>query len=213
MSIVLLRTVFFYVMTILAMRLMGKRQIGELEPSELVITIIISELATIPMQDREYPVVNIVVAIIILVALEIFSSILSIKSRSAERVLSGQYNVIVENGVINQTEMKKAQVTVSELYEEIRQNGAMDISEVKFCILETSGQMSVILKNNTEQNSIPYPLIVDGKLLYQNLSKANITEKQLLSEAKRHKANCFDDVFLCIRNSGNTEWILKDGKS
>ena len=211
MSIVLLRTFFFYILTILAIRLMGKRQIGELEPSELVITIIISELATIPMQDREYPIVNIVVAIIVLISLEIFSAVISLKSRSVERVLAGQYNIIVENGVINQSEMKKTQLTISELYEEIRQNGAMDINDVKFCILETSGKMSVILKNGTEQNSVPYPLIVDGKLLTDNLLKAQISEKQLLCEAKKHKAKSFDDVFLCIRNSGNTEWILKDG--
>lgn len=188
---------------------MGKRQIGELEPAELVITIIISELATIPMQDREYPIVNIAVAVIILISLEIFSAEIALKSRSIERVLAGQYNVIVENGVINQEEMKKTQITISELYEEIRQKGAMDISEVKFCILETSGKMSVILKKGTEQNSVPYPLIVDGKLITQNLSRANITEKQLLAEAKKHKAERLEDVFLCIKNSGNTEWILK----
>ncbi|MBO5299015.1 MAG: DUF421 domain-containing protein [Clostridia bacterium] len=92
---------------------MGKRQIGELEPSELVITIIISELATIPMQDREYPIVNIVVAITVLISLEIFSAVISLKSRSVERVLAGQYNIIVENGVINQSEMKKKKLTIS----------------------------------------------------------------------------------------------------
>jgi len=209
LSIVLLRTFLFYILTIFALRLMGKRQIGELEPSDLVITIIISELATIPMQDNEYPIVNIAVAIIILISLEIFSAAVSLKSRSLERVLSGQYNVIVENGVINQDEMKKTQLTISELYEEIRQNGAMDISEVKFCILETSGKMSVILKNGTEQNSIPYPLIVDGKLLTVNLNRAHMTEKQLLSEAKKNNAGSFEDVFLCVKNSGNIEWILK----
>lgn len=210
MSIILLRTVIFYILTILAIRLMGKRQIGELEPAELVITIIISELATIPMQDREYPILNIIIAIISLISLEIFSSTISLKSRTAESVLAGRYNVIVENGVINQKEMKKTQLTVSELYEEIRQNGAMDINDVKFCILETSGKMSVLLKKDTVQNSIPYPLIVDGKILYENLLKANITEEQLLSEAHKQNAEDFDDVFLCIRNSGNFEWILKD---
>ena len=210
MSIILMRTVIFYIITILAIRLMGKRQIGELEPSELVITIIISELATIPMQDREYPLLNIVIAVTVLISLEIFSAAISVKSRTAERVLAGQYNIIVENGVINQCEMKKAQLTISELYEEIRQNGAMDINDVKFCILETSGKISVLLKKDTEQNSIPYPLIVDGKLLRKNMLKANVDEKHLLEEAKKHKAKSFDDVFLCIRNAGNTEWILKD---
>ena len=149
---------------------MGKRQIGELEPSELVITIIISELATIPMQDREYPLLNIVIAVTVLISLEIFSAAISVKSRTAERVLAGQYNIIVENGVINQCEMKKAQLTISELYEEIRQNGAMDINDVK------SGSLEYWLNDGSRKKTAKLSegcaYILNGRVITAGISDA-----------------------------------------
>jgi len=212
-AVVLIRTIIFYVLTMASVRLMGKRQIGELEPSELVITIIISELATIPMQDAEYPLINIAVSIFALAAIEIFSAAISLKCRKVGEIISGKYSIIVDNGVINQEEMKKNQLTLGELYEELRQNGALDLSDVKFCILETSGKMSVILKKDAVQNSIPYPLIADGQPIKENILKYGKTQAEIMKEAKKHGIKDIKDVFLCVNNDGTLEWTKKDKKT
>ena len=209
MLIFLLRTIIFYFITIIALRFMGKRQIGELEPSELVITILISELATIPLQDPESPGINIITAVFALVAIEIIFSELSLKSTAVSSFISGKYNIIVENGKINQNEMRKAQLTLGELFEEIRSSGALSINDVKFCILETNGKMSVFLRENTKQKSVPVPLIVDGKILKKNIQKVGLQNEYILREAIR-KGWEIKDVFLLFIEDGELFWTKKE---
>ena len=177
MIVAFIRTLLFYVILMISMRLMGKRQLGDVEPTELVITILISEMASVPLQDLNAPILHSIVSIALLVCFEIMTSAISMKSVTLRRFFQGRYSILLADGKINQKEMTKLHITVDELLEELRQNGAMSIDEVRFCILETSGRMSVLLKEDTPPVSIPLSIIVDGKLLRQNLKKAEIAEE------------------------------------
>ncbi len=210
MLTVLIRTAIFYFLTMLAMRFMGKRQIGELEPAELVVTIIISELATIPIQDPASPLINSVIAIFALASMEILISAISMKSNFFRTVMSGKYSVIIENGRINQTNMRRSHLTLDELFEEIRQHGATELEQVRLCVIETSGKMSVFLKNQTEKGTLPLILIVDGKAVKENILKAGLTENTVEKMAKTRGFNGVKDVFCLEYHDGKMSWTGKE---
>lgn len=179
MLITFIRTAIFYFVTMVAMRVMGKRQIGQLEPTELVVTIMISELATMPIQDLDSPLINTVISISSLVAFEILISVISLKSQAMRHSISGKYSVLIDEGKINVEEMKKVQLTVDELMEELRQNGVLNPHDVRYCVLETSGKMSVFTKEKAKKNTFPLILISDGKPVKNNLKSLGITRKEL----------------------------------
>lgn len=179
MIITFIRTAVFYFVTMVAMRIMGKRQIGQFEPTELVVTIMISELATMPIQDLDSPIVNTLISIFSLVGLEILISVLSLKSQAMRHSVSGKYSILIDEGKINVEEMKRVQLTVDELMEELRQNGVLNPEEVRYCVLETSGKMSVFTKEKTKKNSFPLVLVSDGKPVKNNLQRMEITRKDL----------------------------------
>lgn len=179
MLITFIRTAIFYFITMVAIRIMGKRQIGQLEPTELVVTIMISELATMPIQDLDSPILNTLVSIFSLVAFEILISVLSLKSQAMRHSISGKYSVLIDEGKINVDEMRKIQLTVDELMEELRQNGVLNPEDVRYCVLETSGKMSVFSKDEAKKNTFPLILISDGKPVKNNLKSLGLTKKEL----------------------------------
>ncbi len=142
--IAFVRTVILYVFIIAGIRLMGKRQVGELEPSELVLALILADLAAVPMQDFGIPLLSGVIPILTLLALTMLISMLTMKSVKFRALICGRPSIIVENGILHQREMAKNRFTVDELMEELRMKGISDISTVKYAILETYGQLSVL---------------------------------------------------------------------
>ena len=164
---------------------MGKRQIGELEPTELVTTILVSEIATLPLQDMQLPLLFSVVPVFALVGLEMISSVISLNSARYRSFLAGKYNIVINEGKIDIEQMKKAQLTVDELMEELRQHEILDICDVRFCILETSGKMSVIPKTS-DQKHLSYSLVVDGRPVLRNLKKLGLTKKDISEVAREH---------------------------
>ena len=172
MLITLVRTALLYILVVITIRLMGKRQVAQLEPFELVITIMIAELAVIPMQDRHIPLINGVIAILTLLFIQVSFSILSLKFPSFRSVLDGRYSVIVANGVIQEKELRKARYNLEELLEQLRLKNIFDLGDVEFAILETSGELSVLLKSQNRpatqglQVNVPTSLnilILDGR--------------------------------------------------
>ena len=143
-----LRTVIMYFTIIIAIRLMGKRQIGDLQPSELVITILLSEIAAIPIEDTDAPIIYGILATVTLVILEILTSFTAMKSLNFRRIIYGRSAVIIENGTIDQKMLKKLRITVPDLMEVLRNQEVFDINEIAFAILETNGQMSVLLNSH-----------------------------------------------------------------
>lgn len=213
MAIALIRTAILYILTITALRCMGKRQIGELEPAELVITLLISDLATLCMQDLEMPLVYSVIPMITLVVLEIFFSFLTLKIPFFNRMLGGRYSVLVDDGKINQREMKKSQMTVGELMEELRQNGLMAVEDVKYCVLETDGKVSVIPKKSATQKTLPLILISDGVPVKENLHRRGIDDGALAAILSKEGVTEAKSVFLLYEIAGRYTCICREDVS
>lgn len=167
------------------MRLMGKREIGQLQPFELAISIMIADLASTPMADTGIPITNGIIPILALLVMHLLISMINMKSIKARSILCGKPSILIYRGKINEKVLKQERFTVNELEERLRDNNIINIGDVEYAILETSGQITVIekpekrnvtlgdLKINAEYEGIPYDLVVDGKVMYENLKILN----------------------------------------
>ena len=183
-GIAFIRTIVLYIIVVGAMRLMGKRQIGELQPSEFVVAILISELAAIPMQENGIPLADGIIPILTLISLEIILSSITLISTRARHVITGTPSILIRNGQINQAEMRKLRFTLEDLMEELRLCGYMSVDEVAFAVLETNGQLSVfptcankpvtagMMNLNCPDGGLPVTLITDGTVLEPALRHA-----------------------------------------
>ena len=139
MIAIIIRTLILYIILTLGIRLMGKRQIGDMQPNELVVTLVISEIAAIPLQDTDQPILNGICSIFVLVVLEILLSVLAMKNMAVRRLISGQSVIIIRDGVIDQTAMKKVRMTILDLIELLRGQDVFEIEDVAFAVLEVNG--------------------------------------------------------------------------
>ena len=181
MLITFFRSIFLYIIVLIVMRLMGKREIGQLQPFELAISIMIADLASIPMTDTGIPIFNGIIPILGLLIMHLFISILNLKSSKAREVICGRPSILIYRGKINEKALKKERFTINELEERLRGNSVVNLGDVEYAILETSGQVTVIQKPNKrntipqdfnimpEYEGIPYDLVIDGKIMYDNL--------------------------------------------
>lgn len=207
------------------MRMMGKKQIGELEPFELVIALMISELATFPMQDIRIPILHAIIPIITLLFLQVATSLIELKSENARRILTGTPSILIRNGKIDIAELRYQRFNINDLLEELRLKGYFNLSDIQYAILETSGELSVMPKteqcNATKQDlnisitqeSLPIPLIMDGNVNYKNLKLLNKDEAWLNKLLKKNNISDAKDVFIGIIDSKNKFFYqLKEGK-
>lgn len=183
MLITFFRTIVLYILVLIVMRLMGKREIGQLQPFELAISIMIADLATIPMAEIGIPITNGIIPILGLLVMHLIISIINMKSIKAREIICGKPRILVYRGKIDEQALKKERFTVNELEERLRGNNIINLGDVEYAILETSGQVTVIQKPNKrttipedfnimpEYEGIPYDLVVDGKIMYKNLKK------------------------------------------
>lgn len=220
MITIIVRTIILYVFVILGIRLMGKRQIGDMQPNELVITLLISEIAAIPLQDTSQPIIDGVVAIFILVILEILVSVLSLKSMAVRKFLNGKSVVIIKNGVIDQSAMRMVRLTVLDLIEQLRVQDVFDISDVAFAVLEVNGDLSVLLKTEKqpatigdlkikrEKELLPLPVISDGKIIKESLCALEIDKNFLYKKIKERNLKT-EDIFLMTLDRYNNVNIVK----
>ena len=218
MIITITRTIILYIFVTLGIRLMGKRQIGEMQPNELVVTLLISETAAIPLQDTTQPILNGLVAIFVLVILEIMISVLSMKSRFMRKIMNGKSAVIIKNGVIDQQMMKSVRMTVLDLVELLRGQDVFDISTVAFAVLEVNGNLSVLLKSaeqpatvadlkiKKEKALLQLPVISDGKIVKESLDFVQADEKEI---RKKLKGDNISDVFLMTMDKEGNHNIIK----
>ena len=199
MYITVFRTALLYVAAIVALRVMGKRQIGDMQPGELVITILISELAAIPIQDTTQPVVSGIIAIFMLVVLEVLVSFAAMKLTTIRRLINGRSAVIIEDGVINQKLMRQMRVTVSDLLEVLRGQGVFDISKVAYAILETNGSLSILLKAK-DQPATAGDVGADGS--YEGLGALVINDGVVFDEGIRLADSDRSTVFSILKKRG-----------
>ena len=182
MLIVLFRAVILYIVIIFCIRLMGKKQLGELQPSELVVTIMLSNIATLPIEDINLPVLMGLVPIFTIVCIDVFFSYLSLCSRGFRRVLCGSPKIIISGGVLDQRVMKKLRFTVDDIFEALRGQGIFDISQVQLAVVETTGQISAYVKP-AEQPATVADLKIEKKkaLLEQFMEKGEPLEHAMQS--------------------------------
>lgn len=181
MLITFFRSILIYIFVLIVMRLMGKREIGQLQPFELAIAIMIADLASIPMTDSGIPITNGIISILGLLLMHLIISFINVKSIKAREIICGKPTILVYRGKVDEKALKKERFTINELEERLRGNNVFNLGDVEYAILETSGQVTVIQKpekRNTipedfnitpEYEGIPYDLVVDGKIMEKNL--------------------------------------------
>ena len=216
----IIRTIILYVFVTFAIRVMGKRQIGDMQPNELVITLLISEIVAIPLQDISQPILSGVVAIFMLIVLEIVMSVLSLKSIAVRKFMSGNSVVIINNGVVDQAALRNVRMTVLDLVELLRGQNVFDISTVAFAVLEVNGELSVLLKGGDQpltakdmgvkkdKAALPLPVISDGKILNDSLKALNITNDDLDKKLRANHTES-DKVFLMTLDRYDNISIIK----
>ncbi|APF28354.1 TPA: DUF421 domain-containing protein [Clostridium botulinum] len=221
MFIVLIRTIILYLLVILSMRLMGKKQIGELEPFELAITIMISELASLPMQDSRIPLLHGIVPILTLLILQNLFSLIQLKSEKIRSLINGEPSILIEKGKIDFQELKNQRFNINDLMEELRLQGYYDLENIEYAILETSGQLSIIPKTEESpvtkkdlslqftQERLPVTLILDGKINKKNLKLIKKDEKWLENKLKKDNISSYDELLIAILNSKGNLYYQK----
>ena len=218
----LIRTIILYLLLMLGLRLMGKRQIGELEPSELVLALLISDLAAVPMQDFGIPLLNGVIPILTLLSISMIISVLNLKSISFRKLICGSPTIVIREGHILQEEMRRTRFTVDELIEDLRQQGVVDLATVEFAVLETNGQLSVLLypehqpiTPKTAQNKklsdtgLPIVIISDGRLLENNLRQLGLDRTWLQRRLEENNLASVRSVFLMTVDKQHQLYYLR----
>ncbi len=221
MAVSFIRTVILYVVVIAALRIMGKRQIGELEPSELVVTILISELAAIPMQDLGIPLFAGVIPIVTLISLEIIVSFLCLKSRRLRRLLNGQAAVIIRSGKLDREKMKQMRLTTDEVMEALRQQNIGSVDELKYGLIEPNGQLSYVYKPEYQpvnakmlgvkpaDAGLPLIVISDGKVVEASLRQLGKTREEIEKRVKQAHIAAVSQVFLMTLDDSGNQFIQK----
>lgn len=221
MVISFVRTIILYIAIIIALRVMGKKQIGELQPSELVVAISIADLACIPMQATDVPLVNGLVPIITLVIAEVTFSFFAMKSRKFRRILTGRPSVLVRGGKIVEKEMERLRFNLDDLLEALRTSNCTNITDVDYAILETNGQLNVIMKSdkrpltpadmglNPKQEKAMHPIISDGELIKENLKACQIDEAWLA----RNGISDYKNIFYAAIDEDKNLFFQKKSKA
>ena len=224
MLITFFRSIVLYIIVLVVMRLMGKREIGQLQPFELAIAIMIADLASIPMTEIGIPISNGIVPILGLLLMHLIISVINLKSVKAREIICGKPSILIYRGRIDEKVLRKERFTVNELQERLRASDVVNISDVEYAILETSGQVTVIQKPNKrntipedfnimpEYEGIPYDLVVDGKIMEDNLQKLGKDYNWLKKEVNKFKINPQDALLVTIDGRGQMFCQGKGGK-
>lgn len=217
MATAFFRTVILYILLMVGLRLLGKRQIADMEPSELVLTLIISDLAVVPMQDYGIPMINGVLPIITLLCLSMLLSFFNLKSIRFRALICGTPAVIIQNGVVNQKNMAKNRLTLDELFEQLRSQGFTDLNAIKYAVLETNGQLSILPYTKEapitplaadlavkDRVTLPILVINDGHVMEDNLLASGHDKKWLTKQLSKRKLKSPREVFLMTVDEENT---------
>lgn len=191
---IIFRTVLFYFLVVIAYKIMGKREVGELGVFDFIISMLISQLIAICIENYKDPIWFVIVPTLILVLFQIVFSFLSLKSNKFRDILDGKESVIISNGKLNFNEMKKQKYNLNDLLLQLRDKGIRTIEEVDYAILETNGKLSVFQKQDDNNNVFPLPLVLDGVIEENNLKFINKTRKWLNNELSKKKIN-LDNIF------------------
>ncbi len=220
MFISYIRTLVLYLILIFTVRLMGKRQIAEMEPAEFVVTMLLANLAAVPMQDNAIPLLSGLVPILTVLALELILAVLSMKFLPMRKLLCGKPTILIANGCIDQTALRQSRVSLDELTEQLREKDVYDLTTVQYAIMETDGELSVMLYPEykpacakeagirVKNTYLPFTIVSDGKLLQDNLRLSGYDHVWL--DKQLEKSNCtLRGVFLLTVDAAGKACIVK----
>jgi len=205
-----IRTVFLYLVLILSIRLMGKRQIGQMEASEFVVTMLVANLASIPMQDAAIPLYSGLVPILVVLGMELTLSGLILYSIPVRRFFCGKPVILIDNGKILRENLRRTRVTLDELTGHLREKDVLDITTVQYAILETDGNLSVFPYPPSGTQSLPVTIIEDGCLSKENLEKSRKNEKWLQETLAKYNATQKNTLLLTVDAEGKVVWLGKE---
>ena len=219
-----IRTIILYLVLIAGMRILGKRQIGQLEPSEFVLAMLIADLASIPMQDSGIPLLSGLVPIVTILSLELTLSGLTMASVKFRRLLCGKPVILIENGRLVQENLRRTRISLDELTAKLRLKDVLDLTAVQYAILETDGSLSVFPfpKNmpapakeagiQVKKQYLPVTIIEDGFLSRENLGKSGKDEAWLQAVLARNRSTLSDTFLLTVDGAGKINWVGKEEK-
>ncbi len=224
MLITFVRSIILYIIILIVMRLMGKREIGQLQPFELVIAIMIADLASIPMTEAGIPIWNGIIPILALLIMHLIISMINMKSIRMREIVCGKPTILIYRGKIDEKALKKERFTINELEERLRGNNISNIGDVEYAILETSGQLTVIQKPN-KRNTIPedfnimpdyegisYDLVIDGVIMRENLQKIGRNYEWLRKSVQKFGFNPEEALIVTLDGKGQIFCQKKDKK-
>ena len=215
MLITFVRSIILYVIVLVVMRLMGKREIGQLQPFELAIAIMIADLASVPMSEVGIPIINGIIPILSLLVMHLIISFINLKSIKMRQLICGKPSILIYRGKINEKVLIKERFTINELQERLRANNINNLVDVEYAILETSGQVSIIQKPNKrttipedfnivpEYEGISYDLVVDGKIMNDNLKILNKTYGWLKKEVNKFNIEPEEALLVTVNAKGD----------
>jgi len=218
---IILRTLIVFAIIVAGLRFTGKRQIGQLQPFELVVTLLLAEMASSPIENPGKPFWSALVPIITLLAVQIFLAYITLKSEKLRALVCGTPNIIIKNGIIQRQELKKLRYNLNDMLEQLRAKDMPNVDDVEFAILETNGHLSVLPKSQkrpvtpsdlnipTKYEGIPYTLIMDGHVMHENLKKINLDLTWLAEQLKPSALDAKDVFFAYIDTQGNFKFQPK----
>lgn len=221
MLITLFRTIILYILVLITIRILGKRQVGELQPADLVLTILLSEILVIPMQDPEIPLIHTVIPVLLLIGFEIVISVISLKSLRFRTLLQGNSLIVICNGVVDQKQLQRLRFTIDDLLEALRKKDVFDITTVQYAIVETDGTLSVLLKPEhtvpaagnlkvqLPDNGMPTVIISDGKIVETDFKECNMTPEKMDKLIQKKHIVVKDVLLMTMDKNGNTHMIKK----
>ena len=223
MVIAVARSIVLYLVIVIGIRLLGKHQVSELEPAEFVLALIIADVASVPMQDYGIPLLMGVIPIITLLCLSMILSVLTLKSLKLRAVLTGVPSILIRNGQVDQKELRRNRMTLDEVLEELRLQGFTELTSVRYAVLETNGQLSILpyarkqppcaedMDVPVADTGLPLVLINDGRLISANLSRCGLDKRWLDKQLKQHGVSSVREVFLLsVDEEKQTHFIRKD---
>jgi uncharacterized membrane protein YcaP (DUF421 family) len=196
---IILRTAIIYLVIWFLFRMMGKREVGELSVLDLVVSIMIGDIAVLSFEDLEKPFIRQTIPMFVLAFLQITLAFASLKSVKLRNFMDGKPQIIINQGKIDEKAMRRQRYNFDDLLTQLREQGIIDINEVQFAILETSGKLSVIKKSDEEgsESQVPFPLIVDGEVQEKNLEKIEKNHVWLLNQLKEHGETNVKEISIC----------------
>ena len=217
-----LRTIFLYILLVFSVRLLGKRQVGEMEPAEFVVTMMAANLSTAPIEDPDSPLIYGLTAILTILSCELVISMLTMESLTARRLFCGKPVILIENGRLLEKNLRKTRVTLDELRVQLREKEIMDLTTVQYAILETNGGISVFPFSrdrpataresglSPKQNFLPVTILEDGKLLHENLERAGKDARWLRGLLRERGLNQDQVLLLTVDASDHVVCLRKE---